>query len=357
MTRSISLACGIFCLLAARLPASPPASDSPPWQAIVQFDNDLLTGTDRDYTNGARVAFIREFDTKKPSANLLQKGLYALSGAKADAPFHEHRLPGEGPLRFAWGFGLTQLMYTPDNPTALAAPEGERPYAGWLGLEFSLHAKNSESVSSVTLSFGTTGDASHAEQTQEWVHTHISGSPIYQGWDSQVPGEFTLNLHFDHKRRAGFLDFSRDWPVEFDGYYEWGAALGNFRTDAYLGAILRTGYNLPATFSTPRVQLGSYGHALFRKEAPDAAPLSVFGFAGARGSAVLHDITIDGPLFRDFDTAVESEPVVGELLFGIGLRYAWAELTLSHTYRSNEFNGQHANQEFGSVILRLSTEF
>ncbi len=357
MNRPVVLACWMLCLLAIRLPASPAESKRPPWQTIVQFDNDLLTGTDRGYTNGTRVAFVREFGADRPDDNVLQKGLYPLSGATPDSPLHGWRLEGNQPQRFAWGFGLTQLMFTPDDPSALSAPAGERPYAGWLGLECSLHVKNSESVSSVTLSFGTTGDASHAEETQEWVHTNISNSPIYQGWDSQVPGEFTLNLHFDHKRRANFLDFSQDWPVEFDGYYEWGAALGNFRTDAYLGSLLRAGYNLPAAYSTPRVQLGSYGHALFSKQDPHAPRLSLYGFAGVRGSAVLHDITLDGPVFRNFDTGVNSEPFVGELLSGIGLRYAWAELSLSHTFRSNEFKGQDKNQEFGSVMLRLSTEF
>jgi len=358
MTRHIAFGCSIVCLLAeASSTSAVEQNQTPPWQVIFQFDNDILAGTDRDYTNGTRLAFFREFDSEKPDNNPLQRGLYSLSGAEADTPFHDWRLGGAGPLRFAWGFGLTQLMFTPDDDTAPTAPEGERPYAGWLGLEFSLHAKNNDSVSSVTLSLGTTGEASYAEETQKWVHQNISGSPVYQGWGSQVPEEFTANLHFDHKRRIEFLDIEEPRPIGFDGYYEWGGAFGNFRTNAYLGALLRAGYNLSATFSAPRVQLGSYGHALFREEDPDAAPFSIFGFAGARGSAVLYDITLDGPLFSDFDTGVDSRPFVGELLLGFGLRYSCCELSLSHTFRSEEFKGQNENQEFGSVMLRVSTEF
>jgi hypothetical protein len=248
-------------------------------------------------------------------------------------------------------------MFTPDDFTAASAPTGERPYAGWLGLECSLHVKNDFSASSVTLSLGTTGKLSFAEESQEWVHENISDSPIYQGWDSQVPGELTANLHFDHKQRIRFLDTTAEWPLEFDGYYEWGAAVGNLRTDAYVGSLLRAGYNLPATYATPRVQIGSYGHALFREEATDVPALSIFGFTGVRGSAVLHDISLDGPVFRDFNTGIERKPFVGELLLGVGLRWGACDLSFSQTIRSDEFQGQDENQQFGSVMFRVGLTF
>lgn len=333
------------------------AEQPTPWQMIVQWDNDLLAGTDQDYTNGTRVAFVRELDTGAPVHNFLSKGLYALSGVDADARFHDWRFPANGDLRFAAGFGLTQLMFTPENPNTLTAPAGERPYASWLGLEFSLHAKSAASVSSVTLSLGTTGKDSFGEKAQDWVHENISDSPIYQGWDSQVPGEFTLNLHFDHKRSLRFLEQTQSWPLQFDGYTEWGGAFGNLRTDAYLGSLLRAGHNLPATHSTPRVQLGSYGHELFRAEDPARDPFSILGFVGVRGSAVLHDISLDGPVFRNFNTGVKSETFVGELIFGLGLRYGRCDLSISRTFRTDEFKGQDENQEFGSVMFRFHSAF
>jgi hypothetical protein len=303
------------------------------------------------------VAFLREFEKGAPADNFLSKGLYALSGADADAPFHSWRMRDGDELRFAAGVGLTQLMFTPDDPNASSAPVGERPYAAWLGLEFSLHAKSDESVSSVTLSLGSTGAYSYGDESQEWVHRNISGSPIYQGWDSQVPAELTANLHFDHKRRIRLLDTTEDWPIEIDGYTEWGGAFGNFRTDAYLGTLLRAGHNLPATYSTPRVQLGSYGHALFHAVDPEAAPFSILTFAGVRGSAVLHDISLDGPVLRSFDTGVDSKPFVAELLFGIGLSYGDLGLSFSRSLRSEEFSGQANKQVFGSVMLRFNRAF
>lgn len=326
-------------------------------QLIIQWDNDLLSGSDRDYTNGARVAIVQDLDPNQKTHNFLQKSLYRLSGADGRGILDDYRFNEAGTTRFSWGIGVTQLMFTPDDYTTPVALKGERPYAGWAGLEFSLHVKNDHSASSVTLAVGTTGPNSYADDAQKWVHENLSGSPLYQGWDSQLPGEMTVNLHFDHKQRIDWLDHSGGWPIEFDGYTEWGTALGNFRTDAYLGGLVRAGYNLPATYATPRVQIGSYGHAVFADEQDEADPFSIFGFAGARGSAVLHDITLDGPVFRDFDTGVDRKPFVGELLLGVGLSWKYFDLSLSQSLRTDEFKGQDKNHVFGSVMLRAQWPF
>ncbi|MFW6367164.1 MAG: lipid A deacylase LpxR family protein [bacterium] len=326
-------------------------------QVLVQWDNDLLAGSDRDYTNGARVGYLQELPEGTALDNSLRCLLYPLTGAGSSSSFDRWRLRGESAQRFAWGFGLTQLMYTPDAHFAASAPPGERPYAGWLGAELSLHAKNRKSVSSVTVSAGTTGKASYAEEAQEWIHKNLSNSPVYQGWSSQVPSEVTFNLHFDHKFSLGWTARPNLGPLEMDGYYEWGAAAGNLRTDAYLGVLMRAGYNLPATFTVPRVQLGSYGHALFRPESPDDDPFSLLGFVGLRTTGVLHDITLDGPVFRDFDTGVDRESLVSEFITGITLRYKDCELSISRTFRTNEFKDQKENQSFGSTILRLGFLF
>ncbi len=256
-------------------------------------------------------------------------------------------------LRFARGVGLSQLLFTPEDPRALIAPEGERPYAGWLGLEYSLHAKSENLVNSLTVSIGTTGEASLAQPSQDWVHRYISNSPLFQGWDSQVPGELTLNLHFDHKRRFRKLYKVGTRGLEIDGYYEGGLALGNFRTDAYVGSLARIGFRLPSSFSTPRVQLGSYGHQLFSDNRDFSNKISAYAFGGIRATGVLHDITLDGPIFRDFDTGVKSSSLVGELIYGVGMRYKKVELIYSQTIRSEEFNSQTENLQFGSVMLRF----
>ncbi len=354
--RGLARMCALAC--AALLPgAAPGQGDAPPArpaQLLFQLDNDLFTGSDRDYTNGARFAYLRP--VPEESLNRLQHWLQELSGARRHPLFSRLTAfidPAE--IQYDWGVGLTQLMFTPEDSAAPAAPAGQRPYAGWLGAEFSLHAKDRRALSSVTLALGTTGAPALARQTQEWVHRHISGSPIFQGWSSQAPAEPTLNLNLDRKRRLRALaELSADWPLGLDGYLEWGAAAGNFRTEAYLGALLRCGFNLPVAYQTPRLQLGTYAHELFLDGGPRGRGWSLAGFVGARGSAVAHDITLDGPLFRDHPGAVSSRPLVGELMAGAGLRWQRLSVTVARTFRGREFRGQDHSHQFGSVLVSLA---
>lgn len=324
------------------------------WQVLLQLDNDLFAGSDRDYTNGVRMGAVREIPLESKRGQRMNKRLRDGS-KKLIGRLQNMRIDKDAKLRFAEGVGISQLMFTPEDPQALSAPEGERPYAGWLGLEYSLHYKEDNHVNSLTLSLGTTGESSLAQTSQDWVHRNISNSPLFQGWDSQVPSELTLNLHYDHKQQFQKLPSLTSGDLKFDGYYEGGLAAGNFRTDAYIGGLARLGYRLPSSFSTPRVQLGSYGHQLFSNTNNDTKKFSAFAFAGLRATAVLHDITLDGPVFRNFDTGVESKPLVGELLYGLSLRYKKIDLVFSQTVRSDEFTGQTENQKFGSFMLRFQS--
>ncbi|HKK17680.1 MAG TPA: lipid A deacylase LpxR family protein [Opitutales bacterium] len=335
--------------------AATAANEDP--QLIVQWDNDLLTGTDDGYTNGVRIAYARSLPADGENFNRMQAFLKALSGAPGGRSLGRWRFPEPKIERIRYGVGLTQLMFTPGQPELPEPERGERPYAGWLGLEFSLQASGGHSSSTATLSIGTTGRHSYAEDNQKWVHRNISDSPIFQGWETQAPSELTLNLHFDHKRRLAFLECSRDWPVQIDGFREWGAALGNFRTDAYLGALLRAGYNLPATHTTPRVQLGSFTNTLFGEYAAGESDFSLYGFVGVRGYAVLHDISLDGPVFRDWEESADSEPWVGELSFGVAARWRQIEVSLAHSLRSREFEHQRNRSRFGSVMLRAEVAY
>lgn len=333
------------------------ASGDSNWQLIAQWDNDLLTGTDDGYTNGTRIAFARELSADSKGHYLLESTLRRLTGADGDSGLDSFRFPEARATRFQYGIGLTQLMFTPKDFGVLSPSRSERPYSGWLGLEFSLQASAGDSASTATLSIGTTGRLSYAEDMQDWIHQNVSDSPIFQGWDSQAPGELTINLHFDHKQRLTFFDATRQWPLELDGFYEWGVAMGNFRTNAFLGALLRMGHNLPESYATPRVQLGSFTETVFDLDRRLNQNLAIYGFAGARGYAVLHEISLDGPLFRNWGESVDSEPWVGELSFGLAFRYKLVELSLSNTVRSDEFAHQRNRSRYGSVMLRVASVF
>ena len=314
------------------------------------LDNDLFAGTDQNYTNGARLSWIS--GARDPEAlGVVQRWLRKLSGDVESRHIFQ-RLSGfgdPGEVEYNYGFSVTQLMFTPADTSAPAAPPGQRPYAGWLGIDFSLHTKDAHALNSVELALGTTGPDALAEQTQDLVHD-LRGFAKFEGWDSQVPNELTLNLYYKQKRRLTFLE-TEFGNFAVDGFGEWQAALGNFLVSAQVGTLLRFGWNLPVDFSDPRLSVTAYTLQPFVTQRRQQHPWSVYGLAGAMGAAVAYNITLDGPVFRDFDTGVSSEPFVGELYAGFGVRYRRVDFSYIHTFRSREFNDQEKPQRFGSLAV------
>ena len=314
------------------------------------LDNDLFSGTDANYTNGIRLSWIS--GARDPNAfGLVHRWLRTLSG-DASTRREFQRISGfENPaeLEYNYGLSLTQLMFTPEDPTAPKAPPGQRPYAGWLGLDFSLHTKDAHAMNSVELALGVTGKPSLAEQAQDFVHG-LRGIQKFAGWDSQVPTEVTANLYYKQKRRLTFLETAQgDFAV--DGFGEWRLALGNFETDAQLGTLFRAGWNLPPDFSDPRLSVTAYSHQPFKGGQRQTHAWSLYGLAGVLGAGVAHNITLDGPLFQTFDTGTSSKPFYGELYAGFGARYRRTQLSYVHTFRSRDFDGQDHGQNFGSLAL------
>ena len=71
-------------------------------------------------------------------------------------------------------------MFTPEDPNAPKSPPGESPYAGWVGLGISLHAKDTHALNSAELSIGTVGPNSQVS-----VLTIIDG-PMFTLFDGLV---------------------------------------------------------------------------------------------------------------------------------------------------------------------------
>ena len=223
--RSRMLAC---CLLLAGplCPAGPPAADKKSGGAsaignfMVQLDNDLFTGDDSDYTNGFRAAMGGELGTQ-PDYDRLREVLRRFSGDESTFGFLD-KLYGinSRELTYGWGFGVTQQMYTPDKPRSVTPLPGERPYAAWMAMEFSMQVRGEDSLSSVGLAVGVTGEWALGEEMQDIVHHDLTGSDLFNGWGSQLPNEVTLGLLLDQKRRIRPLADLEWGKFGLDGYTE-----------------------------------------------------------------------------------------------------------------------------------------
>jgi len=314
------------------------------------LDNDLFAGTDENYTNGIRIAWIS--GSRDPTQfGAVQRGLRRLTGDVKSLKQFKYVSGFQDPANIEYNYGtsITQLMFTPQDPDAPKSPPGESPYAGWLGLGFSLHAKDTHALNSSELSIGTVGSNAHAKEVQDFVHD-LKSVDRFKGWDSQIPNEPTLNLFFSQKRRLTFLE--SEWgEFAVDGFSEWGFGLGNFRTDLYLGALTRFGWSLPVDFSDPRLSPTAYSHEPFKTDRRESGLWSLYGLIGVRGSAVAYDITLDGPMFRNFDTGATRKPFVGGLSAGFGVRYGDLKFTYVQTYSSRRFKEQIRGREFGSIMV------
>jgi lipid A 3-O-deacylase len=318
------------------------------------LDNDLFSGSDQDYTSGARLSWI---SGNRPIAELarVQRFLRSLSG-DGNSVEAFRRLSGfedASQVSYNYGFSLTQLMFTPEDPAVFGLIADDRPYAGVLLVGLSLHAKDENVLNSISINVGTVGPHAYAEQTQDFIHS-IRGVEKFNGWDNQVPNEALFNLYLNQKRRLALLEYESGM-FAIDGFNEVALGLGNYRTEAQFGTVMRIGFNLPIEFSDPRLSPYAYSHKLFQSDEVQNSFWSLYTMFGAKGYAVVHDVTLDGPMFRDdFSTSVDREPFVGEVFAGFGARLSDWEFSYAHTFRTKEYQSQDGSFSFGSIAIRKS---
>ena len=145
------------------------------------FDNDLFAGSDEQYTNGGRLAWLSSnYRFENLPSEVRRLGKLA-------------RLDRKEGWMFNYGFSLTQLIFTPEDVDAKRLIRDDRPYAGWLGFGFSVHAKRADVVHSAELNLGMVGPAALGEEAQNGVH-RMRGFAEAEGWDNQLSNEFAISF-------------------------------------------------------------------------------------------------------------------------------------------------------------------
>ena len=206
-------------------------------------------------------------------------------------------------------------------------------------------ALQSNRLDSLDLSLGIVGPDSFAEQTQTAVHKWI-GSPRPEGWHSQLRNEPGILLTYNRKWQAQYFFDVWNLGVELSPHV--GGSLGNVLTALSAGATLRFGRDLPSDYGPPLIQPSLPGSGFFHPE-------QAFGwylFAGIEGRLVLHNIFLDGNTFAD-SPSVDREPWVGDIQAGLVLTWRDVRLSFTNIFRSDEFSGQDASTEFGSISLSI----
>jgi hypothetical protein len=179
----------VWVLFFALLTAKIQAQDHIPDKLVrIYEDNDFLNitgnGTDNSYTNGTRLDFF--YSKRKPSRFFIDR----LAPKAGDSSIN------------IFGWGLTQLMVTPnDISTPLYQPD-DYPYAGALYVTHSAYSYNAAKKYSFRTEFvaGIRGPASFAKETQTFIHSVIQ----YQepmGWNNQLSTYPLLNINFTAEKQ------------------------------------------------------------------------------------------------------------------------------------------------------------
>jgi lipid A 3-O-deacylase len=324
----------LFSFGAVDCAAQPTAPPRGAW--TLTLENDVLTGSDNNYTNGVGMSWVSADTARYDKGSLVRRW----SEFWSFLPY-----VGDEGYRTYVSWAVAQEMHTPDDITVENPPQDDQPYAGVLYLDSALYAKGERATHVWQLRLGVVGPASQADRVQKRLHK-ILGGDRPMGWHTQLPNEPIVNVEYTgaYLLARGDLGRSASWrivPVVNAGLgnYFTGmgggiyAEVGTNLVDALGGTALRQGFNVASTVGVGPVQDWS---------------VSLSG--GLAGYAVGHYLPLDGTLFRD-SRSVDSKPLVGVATIGLTARRRELVFFLGRTSVTKTFAGERKRADFGTASI------
>ncbi|NMM27613.1 MAG: lipid A deacylase LpxR family protein [Glaciimonas sp.] len=313
---------------------------------IINFylENDLVSGSDSDYTNGIKVSWV--------SANLKDYihdpclPVWVRTLNRAFESVHPGQYSSRNMVVTAG-----QAMYTPSDKKATGIVANERPYAGWLYLGLGYNARNARQMDTVEVNLGMVGPASLAEQSQDFIH-NLRGIERFNGWSNQLHNELGLQMVAERKNKI-WISENKSGP-KFDAISHYGVSLGNVATYANAGLELRAGSRLPDDFGTAPIRPASDSNAPLAEGAASRrlADHALHAFVALDARAVVRDIFLDGNTFGD-SHSVAKKNLVGDASAGLAWHWPGGKLTYAYYMLSKEYQTQSKLHRYGSLTLSL----
>ncbi|MCB1530619.1 MAG: lipid A deacylase LpxR family protein [Rhodospirillales bacterium] len=299
------------------------------------FENDSIgTGTDRFYSSGERLSWFNVNTPVPPVIDRLADIIPTFDLNETTSTL----------------FTLGQNIYTPEDIRIAAPQNNDHPWAAWLYGSVGLATVTDNHIDELEVTLGLVGPEAMGEQTQKFIHRHVTNSAIPKGWAHQLDFEPGL-----------ILSWARRWPQALA--YEQNnlrlalepninLSLGNIYTYAGSGVTLTLGPHQNALQDRPpRIRPAIPGTGFF--DVPDKG-WSWHLFASADGRAIARNIFLDGNSFSD-GPGVSKKHLVADASAGIALTFGDYRLSYALNFRSKEFDGQDDESVFGS--LTLTTRF
>ncbi len=303
------------------------------------IENDFFAGTDKHYTNGLRVGWLREpikGDTFNGESDNFEKKiiktwfkLIPFSSLKKD-------------MSYNIGVSLYQMMFTPEDITKKEPNYNDIPYAGHLLFSFFLFEHNVNSYNEYKVQFGIVGPASGAGDAQRWFHDLIGGVHP-EGWETQLGNYPTFGIAFDHGLRKWEKNFKGGFSSELIGNF--GFSAGNFFTGASFGANWRFGKNYPKNFNVYYSGVVSEAALLGLQQLPEKFGWSVnFGL-------FLDIIAYLYILDAHPEYKVDRGYFLGRAVISLSFYFKRFQLSVTKQIRTSILTDKKNNLAFGSVSL------
>lgn len=297
------------------------AADSAAGSFALRWENDVFGGTDQNYSNGIGLALTRP-----------ESGILGAIWNRADS--------SDGQLFTTWE--LTQLQFTPADLNRIDPDPNDRPYAGVLYVGLATHLRRERSLHTAKLILGVVGPSSFAERTQIVVHKLLN-DPQPRGWDYQIKNESIVDLLYEYHRRLPLT--AANVPLGADCIPMAGGMLGNYLTQVQTQVQCRAGVNLPDDFGGTTLRESGFLPPPRREPAWGG-----YLFAGAGGTLVLRDITLDGNTFAH-SRSTEKRPLVPRGEAGAALTTPWCLITFGYQVWGKTYYHQKNREDFGSLLV------
>ena len=154
------------------------------------LENDVFTGTDREYTNGVKLTWISQDLTKYREDPRIPEWSYPLIKG---LPFVNE--PG---FQRAVSLSIGQTMFTPEDVNRSDLIREDRPYAGMTYFGFALYSKSPRRMDILEIDLGIVGPHSYADECQKTIHRWID-STRPNGWRNQLKDEPVLVVFYERK--------------------------------------------------------------------------------------------------------------------------------------------------------------
>ncbi len=288
----------------------------------VSIENDILAGSDNNYSHATEIKWNMGHGTNDV---------------------------------FLTSIGVRQFFYTPDNiALGNTIQPYERDYCGVLEGFYQMWKREmvlgKPEYVMYELDFGVLGPLALGSQTQSYAHRIIPGNIQPQGWGNQMPNEPILNGYMERHHNFTVAGDRNGWCAVADGVY--GGSLGTTWINSFAGAEVKLGWNIPDfvadnTFTMKSVNGDmEVNHSFY----------SYVKFE-TRAYAQALNATLGDSLFNDHPYGRQLTPAFAENTMGIVLGYNKLSFCYLITKRSDEFYGQAAPMDYGTLIVNFGTTF